>query len=200
MEGKGQSFWKNGTPQYVGQFRFSVKEGVGKQQFATGTYEGEWFKNQPHGRGCWVWKNGARFVGSMNKGKREGFGILFYPDGQSIEYEGMWENDLLNGESKHFSPSGELWFAGEYVNGLRQGSGRSYKDGQLSYSGSYFGGKKDGRGVKYHPDGSILYRGGWRKGLYHGRGELEGGKVMDFRNGHSKAEQLQDALLQDEEE
>lgn len=68
--------------------------------------------DMPHGNGCWHWKDGAKFVGRMQEGKRHGFGILFYGrergesnklnmsqsgegehsdgGGVNIEYEGNW--------------------------------------------------------------------------------------------------------------
>ena len=200
MHGQGTSFWKNGSEQYRGQFRFGVKDGIGTQEWATGSYEGEWKFNVPHGRGCWRWKDATKFVGCMDDGKRSGFGLLFYPEvpGQPavVEYEGQWRDDLLDGLNKHYDHSGVLKFDGNFVRGLKQEEGRSYKnvDGRsvLSYDGEYYAGKKEGRGTKFDSTtGEIIYRGQWKKSVYHGKGSVKGGPVKDYRNGHIKTHMVE---------
>ena len=47
-------------------------------------YEGLWHNGQKHGRGCYKWKNGVVFDGEFWLDKREGPGVLFYPNGLRI--------------------------------------------------------------------------------------------------------------------
>jgi len=166
---------------------------VGTQVWATGTYEGEWSNDMPHGNGCWTWKDSAKFVGSMREGKRHGFGILFYAEPPltasgskplaCIEYQGEWSDDLLNGPGKRFAKNGTLRFEGEFVCGLKQGVGRSYaKNGRLSYEGEYLAGKKHGVG-KLFANGALVYEGEFVRGLCHGTGCRPGEQEAEFRNG-----------------
>ncbi len=139
----------------------------------------------PHGNGCWKWKDGAKYVGQMKEGKRHGFGILFYGEDGSIEYEGIWENDLLNGKAKRFARNGVLRYEGEFVNGLKHGNGKSFsKEGRLAYDGEYLQGKKHGTGRLYDSEERLIYSGDFVRGLFHGRGRLgEEEEEKDFRNG-----------------
>lgn len=202
MHGMGVTFWKNGSQQYRGQFQHGVKEGLGTQQWATGEYEGEWHFNAPHGRGCWRWTDGKKFVGCMVGGKREGFGILFYPTDNlgdaKVEYEGEWKDDQLCGQNKHYDRSGVLRFEGNFLNGLKHGPGKSFKNlngrAALSYEGEYFAGKKEGYGTKYNPlTGSILYRGNWKKSMYHGTGSMGAhGPTAEYKHGHAVSKEALD--------
>ena len=70
--------------------------------FANGdVYEGMWQAGQKHGRGKYRWKNEVVFEGQFWLDKREGEGMLSYPDGFSVE--GYWRGDI---RSKSNSPKG----------------------------------------------------------------------------------------------
>jgi antitoxin component YwqK of YwqJK toxin-antitoxin module len=171
QHGQGRTFWKNGSLQYSGQFRHGRKEGVGTQVWATGTYEGEWSNDMPHGNGCILFYAEPPLTASGSKPLA------------CIEYQGEWSDDLLNGPGKRFAKNGTLRYEGQFVCGLKQGLGRSYaKNGRLSYEGEYVAGKKQGVG-KLFANGALVYEGEFVRGLCHGTGCRPGEEESEFRNG-----------------
>ena len=46
-------------------------------------YEGNFKDSTSHGLGTLFFKNGGRYKGYLNKGKREGTGTNYFPDGSS---------------------------------------------------------------------------------------------------------------------
>jgi len=76
-------------------------------------YIGEVSEGKPHGKGKAVFRNGGIYEGDWVKGKQEGIGKEYYPDGT-------------------------LRFEGEYKNGVRHGTGTVYyKDGSKGHSGQW---------------------------------------------------------------
>jgi hypothetical protein len=63
------------------------------------------------------YKNGARYVGSIQNDKRHGEGTYYYTDGSS--HKGTWKNGEKHGYGVHTSASGNVktgqWETGEYV-------------------------------------------------------------------------------------
>ena len=71
-------------------------------------YVGQYRNGFRHGKGIYVFKNGARYNGDWRDGQKYGQGIFWYPDG--TRYEGMEEctkigseSDLRKSHSKHVS-------------------------------------------------------------------------------------------------
>ena len=139
----------------------------------------------------------------MREGKRHGFGILFYPADSAtgastadIEYEGMWSDDLLNGKAKRFTRTGQLVYDGDYQNGLKHGTGTSFKNGVLVYRGEYATGKKHGTGTLFGPGGETILEGNFVRGVLHGEAR-RGGELCQYRNGNLIVGALSESMNED---
>ena len=72
------------------------------------------------------------YVGESVQGKRHGRGVFVYPDG--ARYEGMWENDRANGEGSLIHSDGDV-YTGSFVNDKAHGHGTFRHSNGARYSG-----------------------------------------------------------------
>jgi hypothetical protein len=83
---------------YAGECKKGLADGYGK---ATGEdfYDGEFEKGLPHGKGTYIWKNGATYTGQWKKGLRDGNGryIHKYEDIDSV-LDGEWKEGKFIGK------------------------------------------------------------------------------------------------------
>jgi hypothetical protein len=83
---------------YAGDCKNGLADGKGK---ATGEdfYNGEFVKGLPHGKGTYIWKNGATYNGEWKRGLRDGKGIYssHYQNRDSI-LDGLWKEDKYLGK------------------------------------------------------------------------------------------------------
>ncbi len=81
----------------------------------------------------------------------------------------MMGNDLENGVSKEYYPSGELKQIGFNQNGKLEGIGKVfYEDGKLQDEGNFKNGKKEGIWKKYDEDGTLSGETTWHDGKMNG--------------------------------
>lgn len=123
IEGEGTRTWTNGAI-YVGQFRLGEKAGQGKYvgaKFKDGTtYVGSWERNKRHGRGVLTGKDGAVYDGEFVEHDQTGRGILTRTNGAS--YEGVWLKGERHGEGVMQWPSGTV-YKGEWQHNSFEGQG-----------------------------------------------------------------------------
>ena len=68
------------------------------------TYEGEFKKGYPDGKGTYTWINGDYFEGTFIKGRREGEGKMVYASVNADSVlTGYWEDDLFQSKEKSSS-------------------------------------------------------------------------------------------------
>ena len=80
---------------YTGNLADFAREGDGKLESAFGyDYEGEFHRNEMHGKGVRQYHNGDHYEGVSKNGNMEGHGIMRYADGWV--YDGGWEKDKKN--------------------------------------------------------------------------------------------------------
>ena len=184
--GKYDGLIKNGKP-----------NGYGRLAYKNNTeYEGDWKNGVWDGLGQYIsvkdtitseWKNGVA----------EGSAHMILGD---YQYDGQCKNNLPNGQGTYYSlnPNVDYLYAGEWVNGKRQGYGDTvYPNGDAYYGewvndeysgiGRYRyanGDSYDGEWKDNLPDGkgkyvakSFTYSGEWQEGWIHGTGRL------DYSNG-----------------
>lgn len=133
----------------------------------------------------------------------------------------MWEMDLPNGFSKHYTSDGLLDYEGEWRDGLQHGQGCQWRAGNvvvykvrppgvawrgprslLCTQGAYAHGLRQGVGALYHDDGvHVRYHGEWLQDQQHGKGVLyrADGSVEwsgRWRRGHPESAN-EDSLLDD---
>ena len=80
---------------YEGGCKKNWAEGQGKS-IGTDTYEGEFKKGLPHGKGVYTYANGDVFDGKFTKGRMHGEGKLTLADGE--EKTGFWEHNEYIGK------------------------------------------------------------------------------------------------------
>ena len=69
-----------------------LAEGKGSAKGAN-SYEGDFVKGRPDGKGIYVWEDGSRLEGSFKGGKAHGTGI--YLSAKGVRYEGQFVNGKL---------------------------------------------------------------------------------------------------------
>ena len=154
-------------------------------------YTGQWsYRDQPHGRGLYVAKNGDEYRGQFEngafygqgtyyyvagdiyqgewrKGKQHGQGVMKYKNGNT--YEGRWINGLRHGKGVLQYRSGSR-YEGDWKLGERHGRGMYVSKSGQRYMGDYAFNKSHGRGVQVESNGDS-YTGTFSKGKKHGVGE-----------------------------
>lgn len=143
----------------------------------------------PH-NGTKVLKDGAKYTGTINKGKANGEGKLELSDGS--KYIGTVKNDIIDGKGTLVEVDGTI-YVGEFKNGEFNGNGvQKWPDGAI-HIGTWTNGVREGYGIFTYPDGKkyegswgndtmngygkiiapgVTYEGYWRNGLKEGQGKL----------------------------
>jgi len=126
-------------------------------------YIGELRDGMPHGYGELCYKDGERFIGYFEKGKRiEGLHIFKNRD----YYEGEFKNDDINGYGRYFYALnyGDQYF-GDFKNGKFHGGGMYYYANGDYYSGDFENGKFHGNGMKYTYKNKSIEHGVWKNNV-----------------------------------
>jgi hypothetical protein len=89
--GKGRMIFWNGDI-YQGDFVDSVSQGLGIFISEEGKYKGEWFDNQRHGFGTFIWADGRKYTGEWMEDRQHG--KVAYIDSQGNKIIG----EYINGE------------------------------------------------------------------------------------------------------
>ncbi|MCK4466097.1 MAG: MORN repeat-containing protein [Bacteroidales bacterium] len=86
---------------YDGGCKKGKAYGFGKA-VGTDTYEGEFKKGLPHGKGTYTWANGNVFTGMFKKGKKEGEGkLIFHIATKDSTCIGYWLDDEYIGKEPY---------------------------------------------------------------------------------------------------
>lgn len=95
-DGKGDQRLIDGT-YYSGEWKMGKYNGKGRYHRKEYTYWGEWLDGEYHGQGKKVWHTGTagEYSGNWDHGKRSGYGVQNFGDGQV--YEGQWKDDNIDG-------------------------------------------------------------------------------------------------------
>jgi hypothetical protein len=145
------------------------------------SYEGDTDSHHlPHGRGTLYRPDKTRKVtGNFNHGTLEGFGTSYHNDGITIAYEGMFANDLPNGQGRVHLESGSLFYEGSFLNGALTGKGKLYDAlSRLRYEGEILNGIFHGDGILYCDETSFL-EAKFHQGFANGIGRHVYYKVLD---------------------
>eukprot|EP00928_Gymnodinium_smaydae_P007574 TRINITY_DN12713_c0_g4_i3.p1 TRINITY_DN12713_c0_g4~~TRINITY_DN12713_c0_g4_i3.p1 ORF type:complete len:808 (+),score=195.95 TRINITY_DN12713_c0_g4_i3:77-2500(+) len=114
---------------------------------------------------------GARYEGQLSvvTGLREGRGTYYYRN-DYFRYEGEWLEGLKHGSGRLGLADGGF-YDGAFVHGEMTGEGtRNWADGS-TYTGDFLEGLRHGMGIFEKPDGT-QYNGSWKNGQYSGAGEF----------------------------
>jgi len=182
---------------YQGEWAEGKRNGRGTQKYANGdSYEGSFLADQRHGRGVCKYSNGGEYHGSWRVDKPNGYGTFISPAleeyqgkwvagkkcGKGIfrtahgedSYEGLWDNDLANGQGVRLYADGSR-YEGIFFNGKKHGEGALRCPDGSEYIGSFENDKRCGYGVwrgtsECRADGEVSYEGIWANDVRHGEG------------------------------
>ncbi|XP_036886426.1 ALS2 C-terminal-like protein [Sturnira hondurensis] len=142
------------------------------------TYEGQWCRGRPHGKGTLKWPDGRNHVGSFCQGLEHGFGIRLVPQASEDKfdcYKCHWQEGSMCGYGICEHGTDEV-YKGYFQEGLRHGFGvlesapqrpQSYK-----YTGHWERGQRSGYGIQDDSDRGERYIGMWRADQRHGPGVM----------------------------
>lgn len=144
----------------------------------SGIYRGEIKNGVPHGLGDYTYNdendatNNIRIKGTWQDGVLISGEMTF---GGGVEFHGTFheDGDFKHGRMTNLGIDGNGWYEGDFVNGVRNGTGRLHEDGVL-FTGTWKddilhgkgtmelpnGTKYDGMWNDHHFDGSIMYSNG----------------------------------------
>lgn len=142
------------------------------------TYEGEWCRGRPHGKGTLKWPDGQNHVGSFCQGLEHGFGICLVPQASEDKfdcYKCHWREGSMCGYGICEYGSGEV-YKGYFQAGLRHGFGVLESSPQAphpcKYTGHWERGQRSGYGIQEDGDRGERYIGMWQADQRHGPGLL----------------------------
>jgi hypothetical protein len=107
-----------------------------------------------------------KWSGPCKEGFAEGKGVLEYAaDGKpGARYEGTLKRGKFHGRGELKTADGAV-YDGDWVEGTQDGYGEYTAPDKTSFKGGWTGGKPDGPGVLTTPDGQVV-KGIWAKGEY----------------------------------
>lgn len=144
----GEEYWENGRNKYAGDY-------------ADGQYSGSGI--------LYAGDGAVLYRGEFADGKYNGSGEL---SENGVTLSGEFRNGVLQGAGT-ITRDGVTLFAGDFVDGAAEGSGKeNYDDGAIHYSGSFSAGAPHGEALEYYPDGTLKYNGRFTAGKYNGEGTL----------------------------
>ncbi|MCL1944408.1 MAG: hypothetical protein FWF56_01160 [Firmicutes bacterium] len=133
---------------------------------STARYQGEVVNGKRHGYGVLQYANGNRYEGSFAFGEFFGRGIFTYSNGD--RYEGEFAYSKHHGKGLLFFANGDK-YEGDFAFGKIHGVGCfQYANGDR-YEGDFAHGKYHGTGAFYFFNGN-RYEGYFEYGKFHGRG------------------------------
>ncbi|XP_054450764.1 ALS2 C-terminal-like protein isoform X2 [Pteronotus mesoamericanus] len=140
------------------------------------TYEGEWCRGRPHGKGTLKWPDGRNHVGSFCQGLEHGFGIRLVPQASEDKfdcYKCHWREGSMCGYGICEHSTDEV-YKGYFQEGLRHGFGVLESTPQVpqprKYTGHWERGQRSGYGIQEDSDRGERYIGMWQADQRHGPG------------------------------
>ena len=154
---------------FKGEYKNGKLNGKAKEYYINGKLkaemeflDGEKIKEKLYDNDNNIRFEGEYLYGCKLKGKDYIFGILEYEgeyllnrkwNGKGYDKNGNVIYELINGNGKvkEYDDYGYLIFKGEYLNGMRNGKGKEYKDGKIIFEGEY-------------KDGKLIFEGEYKNG------------------------------------
>ncbi|CAH1773311.1 unnamed protein product, partial [Owenia fusiformis] len=162
--GFGMFRTKNGKMTYSGDWCQGKRHGKGRMEFdpeANSYYEGDFDNNQRHGWGVRLYPSGNIYQGMWFNNVRHGVGTMRWHDKEQM-YSGVWQNGVQHGVGQH------IWF-------LHRVPGSQYPMRNM-YDGDFVKGLRHGSGSFLYANGA-RYEGEWNNNMKHGKGKFV------FKNG-----------------
>ena len=121
--------------------------------------------------GTEYWENKAiKYEGSFKDDKYFGESIIYLNNG-NIHYEAStFLNEYKYGNGKEYDCCNQLIYDGDWINNMKTGYGKIYKNNLLYYSGFLLNNKKEGHGKLFLTN--TKYIGNFSNDYYDGHGNL----------------------------
>lgn len=171
--GFGKLTYKDST-EYEGNWENGKWNGIGQLSSHNDTIVGEWKNGIANGNATWVF-DGFQYDGQICDNKPNGQGSLYSldPDNTYL-YAGEWLNGKRNGYGDAIYGNGDSYY-GEWKDDAYSGVGRyRYSNGDI-YDGEWSDNLPNGEGQ--YISKTFKYGGEWCEGWIHGFGRI------DFENG-----------------
>ena len=154
--GKGWEFYENGNVKYSGYFLDGQKNGCGIENYEDGhkKYEGSFMNDMYEEKGTFYYEKKK-----INNGNQSLY-INNINIKEKIYYEGYWKKGKREGNGSEYYPNGVLKYAGSFLNDRYHGYGQLFwniKDSSYNYIGSFIDGKKYGKGEIYQISPLLSY-------------------------------------------
>ncbi len=158
--------WANGDV-FQGAMLNGQFHGKGLFVWANGaSYDGDWRYDNPEGQAKLKFANGNQYEGSVINGKPHGQGTMRYSSGDT--YAGNFNAGDPDGAGIYTWENGQR-FEGIWNNGHPNGLGRTQFPSGDAYTGNYVDGEPDGLG-EYNWANGDKHVGNWKAGKMHGQG------------------------------
>ena len=161
---------KNANYKYEGEVDNIHATGYGRYvNNETGIrYEGEWKNSLKNGIGIETYKNNI-YKGSFLNGKRNGIGEYYWE--KDVYYIGEWSDNYMNGEGIYYFNK-NAWYEGSFKNNKIEGFGILNVKSSKIYVGFFKNDYKDGFGIKIWDNDKKAYVGFWKDNKQDGFGKL----------------------------
>jgi len=155
-DGNGTAFNNDGTVKYQGGFKKDKYSGNGILYLSDSVISGEFSSGTVNGKA--VEKNSERIIydGYWKDGLYNGEGTLYNNDKTYII--GTFKSGSTTGVVSLFDCDGNILYLGNMINGVADGKGELYLNGEKTYEGNFFRGKKCGKGKQFK-NGRLIYDG-----------------------------------------
>jgi hypothetical protein len=134
-------------------------------------YEGEYCGPEKHGRGVLTFANGDRYEGLFKDDRMHGKGVFVYGNGDV--YRGSWAHGFRHGKGEYSVHNGESNIQEVYSHGKKL-RGKFVREDEVFWGG-YHNGCKHGLGKLIAISTGDMYEGGFKEGLFDGKGVLVSG-------------------------
>ena len=128
--------------------------------------EGDLYQGQRLGMGKTIYSNGSIEEGTYLKNDFVGWNKFI--DNQGIIYVGLFNKNGLNGKGLRYNKEINHIYKGDFLNGLRHGTGKDYRD-NIKYEGEFRKDKKCGKGKILFESGDT-YEGEFSDNKFNGYG------------------------------
>lgn len=166
-EGRGTYKYNDGNI-YAGDWVFGKRHGNGKIIYGENNKDGERISRHPY---HYIFKNGEYYDGEWKEDMKCGHGKNVYNNGY---YIGKFLNNAKHGNGMYVETSKNktIKYEGEFVLGDITGEGMIYKNDIKIYEGFLELDVPQIKGKFYKDDGSFIYSGQIKAGVYHGFGKM----------------------------
>lgn len=167
MNGSGE-VWENNGDYYQGSFKDGMMHGAGRYEFTDGSvYQGEFKHNQMSGTATMTTAKKETLEGIFKHGQLiEGT----YIDAEQHQYEGTFQNWLLEDYGSYTSPTGDI-YTGHFKKGILSGQGQIILSNGSTYEGNVTDWMYEGNG-KLIDEAGNQYQGEFEYNEYHGQGTM----------------------------